>query len=303
MNYITSKNTTTGQETKLYYQDIGEGQPVVFLHGWPMSHEMWEYQISDLALLGLRCIAYDRRGFGKSSKPLGGYDYDTLADDLEAVLAELDLENVVLVGFSMGGGEVARYFTRHGSNRIAKVVLVGSVTPFMLKTGDNEDAVDIGVFEGMIEGLKNDRIGFLDEFGKNFFGVTLMHHPLSAPLLEYYRMLCSFASPIATVDCVKAFAQTDFRADLAAITVPTLIIHGDEDKIVPIEVSSNKTAKMITGNQFVIYEGAPHGLFYTHRHRLNKDLVDFIYGNPLREETLPPDSVILPSNDSAIDVL
>lgn len=296
MNYVTSKSAVTGKEIKLYYQDIGEGQPVIFLHGWPMSHEMWEYQVGDIALSGFRCIAYDRRGFGKSSKPIEGYDYDTLADDLAAVIGELELEDVVLVGFSMGGGEVARYFSRYGGKKIAKVVLIGAVTPFLLKTDDNEDGVDVSVFEEMIDGIKNDRIGFLDGFGRHFFGVNVISHPISTPLLEYYRMLCSFASPIATMDCVKAFAQTDFRKDLPAINVPTLIVHGDADKIVPIEISGDKTAKMINGSQYVIYEGAPHGLFYTHRQRLNKDLVDFINDNVLGEEVLPPDSVILPTN-------
>lgn len=301
MNYITSKNTTHGKEVKLYYQDIGDGQPVVFIHGWPMSYEMWEYQQYELALAGLRCVAYDRRGFGKSSKPLGGYDYDTLADDLASVIDALNLENVVLVGFSMGGGEVARYLSKYGSAKIAKAVLIASVTPYMLKTEDNpEGGVSIEDLAGMIEGVQNDRIGFLSEFGKHFFGINVISHPVSTPLLEYYRMLGSFASPLATVDCIKAFGQTDFRKDMAAFTVPTLIIHGDSDKIVPVEISGARAHQMISGSKYVEYSGAPHGLFYTHRQQLNRDLYNFINNLSLDSELPPPESVILPSNQPLI---
>lgn len=301
MNYITSKNTTHGKDIKLYYQDIGEGQPVVFIHGWPMSHEMWEYQVYDLALAGLRCVAYDRRGFGKSSKPLGGYDYDTLADDLASVIDELQLENVVLVGFSMGGGEVARYLAKYGTAKIAKAVLVAAINPYLLKTDDNpEGGVTIDDLAGWIAGVKTDRIGFLDAFGKNFFGVDFLHHTISTPLLDYYRMLCSFASPIATMDCIKAFGQTDFRNDMAAFTVPTLVIHGDSDKIVPVEISGNRAHKAIAGSEFVVYPHAPHGLFYTHRVRLNQDLYNFINGlAPAADDE--PEAVVLPSN-TALEV-
>ncbi|HWB27860.1 MAG TPA: alpha/beta hydrolase [Chitinophagaceae bacterium] len=299
MNYIVSKNTTHGNGIKLFYQDIGEGQPVVFIHGWPMSHEMWEYQVYELALSGLRCIAYDRRGFGKSSKPLGGYDYDTMADDLASVIDELQLKDVVLVGFSMGGGEVARYLSKYGAGKIAKAVLVASVTPYLLKTDDNHaGGVSVEDLAGMIDGVKNDRIGFLAEFGKHFFGVNLIHHAISTPLLEYYRMLGSFASPVATMDCIKAFGQTDFRKDMTAFTVPTLIIHGDSDKIVPVEISGKIARYMIPGSQFVEYEGAPHGLFYTHRNRLNRNLYNFINDLPLDDGD--EDSVILPSNQPLV---
>lgn len=301
MNYITSKNTTHGKDVKLYYQDIGEGQPVVFIHGWPMSHEMWEYQVYDLALAGLRCVSYDRRGFGKSSKPLGGYDYDTMADDLASVIDELQLENVVLVGFSMGGGEVARYLSKYGTAKIAKAVLVAAINPYLLKTEDNpEGGVTIDDLAGWIAGVKTDRIGFLDAFGKTFFGVDFLHHTISTPLLEYYRMLCSFASPIATMDCIKAFGQTDFRADMAAFTVPTLIIHGDSDKIVPVEISGKRAHAAIAGSQFITYQHAPHGLFYTHRQRLNQDLYNFINGLPPAGDA-EPEAVVLPSN-TALEV-
>ncbi|HVX49843.1 MAG TPA: alpha/beta hydrolase [Chitinophagaceae bacterium] len=297
MNYITSKNTTHGKDIKLFYQDIGEGQPVIFIHGWPMSHEMWEYQVYELALSGLRCISYDRRGFGKSSKPLGGYDYDTMADDLASIIDNLSLSNVVLVGFSMGGGEVARYLGKYGADKVSKVILVASVTPYLLKAKDNpRGGLSFEDLTGMIEGVKNDRIGFLAEFGKHFFGINLLHHAISTPLLEYYRMLGSFASPVATMDCIKAFGQTDFRADMAAFTVPTLVIHGDSDKIVPVEISGQVAHEMIPGSQFVTYDNAPHGLFYTHRQRLNRDLYSFINNQPLQQE----EAVILPSNQPLV---
>jgi pimeloyl-ACP methyl ester carboxylesterase len=296
MNYIKSKGAQPGEEVNLYYEDLGYGQPVVFVHGWPLSQEMWEYQVTELVKQGLRCITYDRRGFGKSSRPLGGYDYDTLADDLKSVLDALELEDVILVGFSMGGGEVARYFGRHGGRRVSKAVLVSSVTPYMMKSKGNEDGVDENVFVEMLAKMKIDRIGFLDDFGRQFFSAGFINHPVSTPLLDYYRTLASFASPIATQECVKAFAQTDFRQDLLAIDVPTLIIHGDNDKIVPIEVSGNKTAQLINGNKYVIYPEAPHGLFYTHRVELNEDIVSFINGEPLVEEMEVHGSVMLPTN-------
>jgi non-heme chloroperoxidase len=225
---------------------------------------------------GLRVIKYDRRGFGKSSKPWIGYDYDTLTDDLKAVLDALNLENVTLAGFSMGGGEAVRYFSRHAGNRVSKLVLLGSVTPYLLKTKEHPDGVDKSVFDEMIYNIKKDRIDFLDTFGKQFFGVNLISNPLSKPLLEYYRMLGSFASPLATLECIRSFSETDFRNDLKEIQVPTVVIHGGDDKIVPIEYSSDLTLKHVPHAQFITYEGAPHGFFYTEREQLNKDLINFI---------------------------
>jgi pimeloyl-ACP methyl ester carboxylesterase len=276
MKFITTKDANTGEEIKLSYCDYGRGNPVVLIHGWPLSKEMWEYQLGDLVNAGLRVVKYDRRGFGKSSKPWNGYDYDTFADDLKAVMDELDLRNATLVGFSMGGGEVVRYLNRYGTDRVSKIVLISSVTPYMVKTNDNPDGVDESVFADMMEEMKEDRINFLDEFGKKFFGVTLVNKPVSTPLLEYYRMLASFASARSTQQAAIAFAQTDFRRDVEAINLPTLIIHGDDDKTVPIKISSDRTAKMIKGSEYVVYKGAPHGLFYTDRERLNMDLINFI---------------------------
>lgn len=276
MNYIVTTEKTTGEEVRISYKDYGKGKPVVLIHGWPSSKEMWEYQIDALVQGGCRVIKYDRRGFGKSDKPWDSYDYDTLADDLNTVLEELELEDVMLVGFSMGGGEVARYMSRHNGNRVSKVVLVSSVLPYMLKTEDNPDGVDGKVFEDMMTQMKDDRMGFLDGFGKDFFGVSMLNKPMSTPLLDNFHRLTAVASPRATQECAKSFSQTDFRKDIPAINVPTLIIHGDSDKTVPIKASSDRTAQLVTNNQYVVYDGAPHGLFYTHKEQLNQDLLAFI---------------------------
>ncbi|MBA3827356.1 MAG: alpha/beta hydrolase [Taibaiella sp.] len=276
MKFVKRIDAETRKEIEICYQDLGEGTPVVFIHGWPSSKEMWEHQVTELAGQGMRCITYDRRGFGMSCKPWNGYDYDSLTDDLKAVLDELDVQDVTLVGFSMGGGEVVRYFSRYGGARVSKVVLVSSVTPFMLKTNDNPEGVDKSVFDGMMDQMKEDRIDFLETFGKQFFGVNMLNHPVSEPYLEYFRMLASVASPRATQQCAVSFSGTDFRQDMGAVNVPTLIIHGDADQTVPIEVSSQRSAKMISNNKFVVYEGAPHGLFVTEKDRLNKDLREFI---------------------------
>ncbi len=275
MKHITTTDKTTGEEIQISYKDYGSGKPVVLIHGWPLSKHMWEYQLEPMVEAGLRVIKYDRRGFGHSSKPWSGYDYDSLTDDLAALLEQLDLTDVTLVGFSMGGGEAVRYLSRYGSSRVSQLVLVSAVTPYMLKADDNPDGVDGDVFAKMIEGLNKDRIGFLDDFGKQFFGINLLNHPVSAPLLEYYRDIAADASPRASKLCVASFAYTDFRADVQGINVPTLIIHGDNDKTVPKEASADRVAKMIPSAQYLVYEGAPHGLFYTHKDALSRDLIAF----------------------------
>jgi non-heme chloroperoxidase len=285
MEYINRKDPSTGEEVRLSYKDYGQGRPVVLIHGWPLSKEMWEYQIDDLVNAGLRVIKYDRRGFGKSSKPWDSYDYDTLTEDLNAIIEQLDLKDAVLVGFSMGGGEAVRYLNKYGSDRISKLILISAVTPYLVKTEDNPDGVDESVFADMMTEMKDDRIKFLDDFGKKFFGVSLISHPVSTPLLEYYRSLAAVAAPRATQQCAIAFAQTDFRKDVEAVNIPTLIIHGDADKTVPIESSSERTARMIPESQYVVYEGAPHGLFYTHRQRLNQDLIEFCLAGAKRGST------------------
>ncbi|MFD1143347.1 alpha/beta fold hydrolase [Larkinella insperata] len=285
MSYIQAGTAANGEPVNLFYQDWGTGNPVVLIHGWPLSHEMWEYQLTELPKHGLRCIAYDRRGFGKSSKPWDGYDYDTLAADLKAVLDELDLNNVTLVGFSMGGGEVVRYLSRYGSDRIAKIVLVSAVTPFMLKTDDNQDGVDPSVFDDMLEKIQADRADFLATFGKQFYGVNLLSHPVSDSHLRRDQMLALLGSPRATIECAKAFSGTDFRSDVAAINVPTLIIHGDSDATVPFEASGQKTHALIPQSQLLVYEGEPHGLFFTQKDQLNEDLLAFISSTSTVTET------------------
>jgi pimeloyl-ACP methyl ester carboxylesterase len=272
----TDKYIETESNVQLYVKDYGAGKPVILIHGWPLSNEMWEYQIDSLVENNFRVIAYDRRGFGKSSQPWDGYDYDTLADDLKSIINQLKLKTVTLVGFSMGGGEVVRYFSRHGGKNIVKAVLISSVTPGLLKTDSNPDGAPQEKFDTMAQQIKDDRMSFLESFGKTFFGVTFIVKPISTVLLDYYRMLCSFASPRATLECAKSFSSTDFTNEMKDIKVPTLIIHGDEDKTVPIEITSEIAAKLIPENIFIVYDGAPHGLFYTEKKKLNSDLIAFL---------------------------
>lgn len=264
--------------TALYYEDYGAGKPVVFIHSWPLSSRMWEYQTVPLSKQGIRCIAYDRRGFGKSDHAARGYDYNTLADDLKTILDTLDLNDVTLIGFSMGGGEVARYMSRHGGARVVKVALISSVTPFLLKAADNVGGVDATIFEKMMDGLQKDRPAFLTEFANGFFNVGVLASPVSNPMLAATCEDAMRASAIGTLECVKAFSETDFRADMGSITVPTLIIHGDDDKTVPIEASGHMTARLLPHAQFEVYSGAPHGLYFADKDRLNGDLAKFVLG-------------------------
>ncbi len=276
MNFIETNPDELGKKINLYYEDLGTGKPVIFIHGWPLNHEMWEYQLSELPKHNLRCIAYDRRGFGKSDRPWEKYDYDTLADDLNAVIEQLDLNEVTLVGFSMGGGEIARYIGKYGNQKVSKVVLISSVTPFMLKTSDNSDGVHKKVFDDMVEKLKADRPAFLADFGKDFYGVSIMNQSVSQQLLDWNQALCLMSSAKATVDCVRSFSETDFRNDLKKFEVPVLIIHGDADKTVPINQSGKKSAELLPNAEYIIYNDAPHGLFITEKERLNTDLLNFI---------------------------
>ena len=262
--------------TQIFYNDWGTGKPIVLIHGWPVNADMWEYTAPFLAANGLRVIAYDRRGFGRSSQPWSGYTYDTMADDLAALLDKLDVRGVTLVGFSMGGGEVARYLSRHGAARVAKAVLVSSVLPYLLKTDGNPDGVPHAVFDTMYEGLKSDRPNFLASFGKAFFGAGLLNFQVSSELLQWTSNLAMEASPKATYDCVTAFSATDFRGDIASFTIPTMIIHGSSDHTVPFEHSSQRVAKMLPTARLEVYDGAPHGLFFTEKDRLNADLLNFV---------------------------
>ncbi|MBB4079977.1 pimeloyl-ACP methyl ester carboxylesterase [Lewinella aquimaris] len=286
MQFITTKDQKTGKEVKLRYQEYGSGKPVVFIHGWPLCGDMFEYQLEPLSREGLRCIAYDRRGFGYSSKVGDSYNYDTLADDLNAVLTELDLRDVTLVGFSMGGGEVARYIGKYGEDRLAAAVLVSSVTPYMLKTDDHE-GVEWDVFQGMIDGIRKDRPEFLANWAKNFYGVGLLSHPVSDAFQAWTLGMALTGSSTAAIDYIAAFGKTDFRRDLQKFTIPTLIVHGEDDKIVPVKVGGDATKELLPSAIYHKYDDAPHGLFYTHKERLNRDILSFVRTKASTEREIP----------------
>ena len=271
MAHIKSKDGV-----QLHVKDVGTGKPVVLIHGWPLTGDMFEYQSLALIEAGYRVVTYDRRGFGQSGHPASGYDYNTFADDLASVLDGLDIRGATLVGFSMGGGEVARYLSRHGTERVAKAVLISSVVPYLLKDSLNSDGVDQSVFEDMKAQIRKDRFAFLQTFSKMFYGVGWVTSPVSDALLDWTFVLAVMASPKATIDCVDAFGKTDFRPDLASFTIPTLVIHGTGDKTVPIDPSGRAAAKGIKGAKLIEYDGEPHGLFATVPDRLNKDLLNFI---------------------------
>jgi pimeloyl-ACP methyl ester carboxylesterase len=271
MDYVT-----TADKTRLYIKDWGCGNPVILLHGWPLSADSWDDQAMAIAAAGHRAISYDRRGFGRSSQPWSGYDYNTLADDLAAVIEYTCAENATLVGFSMGGGEVARYMSRHGGNSVTKAALISSILPYRLKSSDNPGGTEQAAFDTTAQSLNADRAQFFTRFFKDFFGVGPLSNPVSDELLEWARSVAMQASLPATLACLKSFATTDFRGDLSAFKVPTLIIHGTEDKIVPIDVSARPAAKDIVQSQLIEYEGAPHGLFATEKERLTQDLLAFL---------------------------
>jgi non-heme chloroperoxidase len=284
MNLIKVGQDAHGKAIELHYCDYGQGDPIVLIHGWPLSAASWEYQLAELPLHNKRVVAYDRRGFGYSDKPWDGYDYDTMADDLKAVLDTLDLQNVTLVGFSMGGGEVARYMSRYNGARVSRVMFVSAVTPYLLKTDDNPNGVDKSVFDDMVENLGKDRPGFLSDFGKKFYGAGLISKPVSEATLDWSQSLALPASPRATTACVKAWSETDFRGDLATIKVPAVFIHGDADKTVPLANSAEQAVKLVPNAQLVVYEGEPHGLNVTAQDRLNRDILTFVSGQPVSED-------------------
>jgi non-heme chloroperoxidase len=271
---------TVGQENStpidLYYEDHGSGTPVVLIHGWPLSGASWEKQVAALLATGRRVITYDRRGFGQSSKPATGYDYDTFAEDLHKLVTALDLRDFALVGFSMGGGEVARYFGAYGSERVSKAVFIASVTPFLLKTPDNPAGVEGSVFEGIKQAIVADRPAFLTTFLQNFYNFDVLGGKrISNQVVEYGWNVAVGASPKGTLDCVTAW-YTDFRKDLPRIDVPTLIIHGDADRILPITATANPLSKAVKGARKVVIEGGPHGLTWTHADQVNTELLGFL---------------------------
>ncbi len=269
--------TQNGAAIELYYEDHGAGMPVVLIHGWPLSGRSWEHQVPALVEGGYRVITYDRRGFGWSSQPWSGYDYDTFAADLSALLEHLDLRDVTLVGFSMGGGEVVRFIGRYGTARVAKAVLASAVPPYLHKSADNPegglDDATIAQFEG---GVNQDRLAFLDMFTRNFFSAGGKTDLISEPARLYSRDIAAFASPKGTLDCIGAFGRTDFRGDLQKISVPTMIIHGDGDAIVPFEVSGKRSHELIEGSKLVLIQGGPHGVNATHADQFNAALLDFL---------------------------
>lgn len=270
------KHSEGKEPVELFYQDYGQGKPVILIHGWPLSHQSWEGQIRILVEEGFRVIAYDRRGFGKSSQPWGDYDYTTLAGDLRQLILHLDLKDVTLVGFSMGGGEVVRYFTEFGADRISKAALIASIIPLVAQKDDNPSGVPQKALDDILDALKTDRLGFLKEFHENFYNFKKNAEGVSEANLEFDFSVASHASPIATIKAAEAWAGTDFREELENVVVPTLIVHGDEDNIVPFKTSAEQAAKGIADNKYHLIEGAPHGLNLTHGDQLSKLLLDFL---------------------------
>lgn len=275
MPFVQSVQNNT-DPVNIYYEDAGSGKPVVFIHGWPLNGAMWEYQVTRLTQQGIRCITYDRRGFGKSDWPYSGYDYVSLAGDLKRLLDHLDLAEVTLVGFSMGGGEIAKYFSLYGGARVCKVVLISAVVPYMLQTTDNPEGVPQEVFDKMANGILEDRPTFMENFAKDFFGVSLLNHPVSDAFLANNLTQVMKSSIFATLQCAQSFSSTDFRKDVDKINVPTLVIHGTSDKTVPIKATGELSARLINEATFIKYEDEPHGLWFTAKDRLNKDLAGFI---------------------------
>jgi non-heme chloroperoxidase len=261
---------------ELYYEDHGAGAPVVLIHGYPLNGHSWEKQVPTLLDAGHRVIAYDRRGFGDSSQPTVGYDYDTFAADLNALMEKLDLRDTTLVGFSMGTGEVARYLSRYGSARVSKAVLLGPIPPFLLKTDDNPEGVPQSVFDGLMAAIKKDRYAYFKQFFDNFYNVD----KLGGARISDEAWRASFqvavgASAYATLACVPTWL-TDFRKDLPKIDVPTLVVHGTEDRILPIDATSRRLAALIKGVKYTEIEGGPHNIGWTHYEEVNRALLDFI---------------------------
>ncbi len=271
---------TTKDGTQIYYKDWGAGLPVVFSHGWPLSSDAWESQMMFLAEHGYRCIAHDRRGHGRSSQPWHGNDMDTYADDLAELINILDLKGATLVGHSTGGGEVARYIGRHGTARVAKAVLLGSVTPLMLKTKANPIGLPIEKFDEIREGVRADRAQFFKEMIEPFYGANRWGSKVSQGMKDAFLMQAMMGGLKNEYDCIKAFSETDLTEDLKKFDVPTLIIHGDDDQMVPIDASAKLAVKLVANATLTVYPGGSHGLADTHKDRLNADLLAFLKTSP-----------------------
>ena len=267
----------TKDDTEIYYKDWGTGHPVVFSHGWPLNSDSWESQMMFLASKGYRCSAHDRRGHGRSSQPWNGNEMDTYADDLSELMEKLDLKDAVLIGFSAGGGEIARYIGRHGTKRVAKAALISAVPPLMLKTEANPGGLTIDVFDGIRSGSMADRSQFYKDLASGpFFGANRPGSKVSQGMIDSFWLHGMQAGHKNTYDCIKAFSETDFTEDLKKFNMPTLIIHGDDDQVVPMDASAFLSSKRVKNAIFKIYEGAPHGIIYTHKDRLNTDLLEFL---------------------------
>ena len=267
---------TTKDGTQIYYKDWGKGQPVVFSHGWPLSADAWEDQMVFLGLHGYRCIAHDRRGHGRSSQPWNGNEMDTYADDLAALVESLDLRNAVHVGHSTGGGEVARYIGRHGAARVAKAVLIGAVTPLMLKTAANPGGLPMDTFDGIRAGVMADRSQFFKDLTAPFYGANRPGAKVSPGVRDSFWLQGMQAGFKGVIDCIKAFSETDFTGDLTKIDVPTLIMHGDDDQIVPIGASAMLSAKLVKNSTLKVYPGFSHGMCTVNKDQINADLLAFI---------------------------
>jgi len=275
MPFITNKKAE--EQVDIFYEDYGKGQPVILIHGWPLSRKTWEQQVWKIVEEGYRCISYDRRGFGISSSPWNSYDYSALASDLDALISQLELNDVIIVGFSMGGGEVVRYLTDYGSDKIAKAALISSIIPLVKQKDDNSAGVPEKDLDGIIDALQTDRVGFLKDFHKGFYNyMDNKGARVSEAQLDYDFTIASFASPRATIQSALAWMHTDFRPELKNVDVPTLIVHGDADATVPIETSAEQAAKGISDSTYEVIKGAPHGLNITHAKELNDILISFL---------------------------
>lgn len=272
--------------TQIYYKDWGSGQPVVFSHGWPLSSDAWEDQMFFLAEHGYRCIAHDRRGHGRSDQPWNGNDMDTYADDLATLVEALDLGDAIHVGHSTGGGEVARYIGRHGTDRVAKVVLIDAVPPFLLKTAANPGGIPRETFDEIRAAALADRSQFFKDFSSPFYGANRPGSRVSQGLRDTFWLQSMMAGHNAVYECIKAFSETDFTEDLKKFDVPTLIIHGEDDQIVPIGVSAMLSSKIIRGAILKVYPGAPHGICSTHKDQINADLLAFIKGEAVPDTSM-----------------
>jgi non-heme chloroperoxidase len=273
--YITVGKENSGN-INLYYEDHGSGKPVVLIHGYPLNGASWEKQVSALLAAGHRVITYDRRGFGKSSQPTTGYNYDTFAEDLHKLVSQLELKDFALAGFSMGGGEVARYIGKYGSKGVSKAVFISSVPPFLLKTADNPEGVDGSVFGGIQKAVAADRYAFFTEFFKNFYNTDLLlGKRVSEEVVQASWNVAAGSSATASLACVPTWHE-DFRNDLARVDVPTLVIHGDADRILPISASGSRTAKLIKGARLLVVKDGPHCITWTHAEEVNRELVTFL---------------------------